>query len=183
MPLALLDDQRLLENESACKKLSAVFVALSLPRRSFTEERVSLPRRFCTRLVRRSTRSRDQCWPPSISSPRQIQPSSPRKPSKPPIAITQVLVYGLRPSGARLRRRRSALGPNFGVDLCVPTSPIIFALNRQQGRPNDSPSLYRWSPFGALMYIQPRSPPQAAHCRSATVCLPVLLLARTPWNS
>lgn len=41
----------------------------------------------------------------------------------------------------------------------------------------DSPSLYRWSPFGALMYIQPRSPLQAAHCRSATVCLPVLFVS------
>lgn len=36
------------------------------------------------------------------------------------------------------------------------------------------PSLYRWSPFGALMYIHPRDSLHEAQRRSATVCVPVL---------
>lgn len=40
-----------------------------------------------------------------------------------------------------------------------------------QTRP--SPSLYCWSPLGALMYIHPRDASHVEHIRSATVCRPV----------
>lgn len=43
------------------------------------------------------------------------------------------------------------------------------------------PSLYRWSPFGALMYIHPSDPLHEAQSRSATVCVPVLrVVSRSP---
>ena len=37
-----------------------------------------------------------------------------------------------------------------------------------------SPSLYRCSPFGALIYTHPKDALHEAQCKSATVCVPVL---------
>lgn len=60
----------------------------------------------------------------------------------------------------------------FSLTICASSriyrpaiSPLLWV---------DLPSLYRWSPFGALMYIHPTSASHEAQCRSATVWRPVL---------